>query len=164
MKKRSFLLLLVFIIHGCCFSQNETRNTITVEFNFENYIDIIKNEISKLDVEWIYYKPVIIKIKSNDSSLPPPPQNILAFKKDNFELFQKDFIDVQVIKSEKIFEKIDLNKLEETFTKRKKEFGIGVVFSIPYKWENEKTVYIDYQIINWDYLCGTGTYNSLIYK
>jgi hypothetical protein len=164
MKNIIILFILVFLNQNFIYSQSDIKKTTPVKYDLNNYKNIINNKLKEIDVKWIYYKPVIIKIKTNQASIPSPPPNILTFKKDTIEFNQMDFPQIQVLQNNKVFEKIDKNNLEEIFNQRKKEFGIGVVFSTPYKWDNEEELFIDYEIINWDYLCGTGVYNTIEYK
>ena len=167
-KMKSTIIILGLLTSTVVYSQEQTVSTISVEYDLTYYKTFIKSQLETLaqeiDLKWVYHKPVVVKLKSHESAIPPPPPILYSFKSVDFEFDEKDNFAVNIVEDSEIFDFTDKKKIKENYKIREEKYGKGVLFSIPYKWENEETIFIDYQIINWDYLCGNGTYQTIEYK
>lgn len=159
MKHLKLILTLSFLSFNLLlFGQTKKKS---VGFNPENYKGTIQHTFDslkiKLNLSWVYYKVANFDTTYYPSNQPPPPNFITNFGFSNFKLQSDNFNNVKVLEvSSKIFFKTKNDKIQSIYSHRKEKFGNGLVFSLPYSIENDKRKFIDIEVINWDYLCGTG--------
>ncbi|MEG9329204.1 hypothetical protein V6B16_14770 [Salinimicrobium catena] len=158
MKKAQGIFTLLFLtisLTGYCQKQS-------VKFKKENFITTIQRTFESLKTErnldWVYYKVANFDTINHPTNFPPPPNFVTSYGFTNIELKSEDLVDISLLKAEPedLFEVKDKN-IESVYPKRKKKFGNGLVFSLPYSFPDDKRKFIDIEVINWDYTCGTGS-------
>ncbi|MEG9329226.1 hypothetical protein V6B16_14900 [Salinimicrobium catena] len=157
MKKAQVIFTLLFLtisLNGYCQKQS-------VKFKKENFLNTIQRTFDSLkkdrNLDWIYYRVANFDTINHSTNFPPPPNFITDYGFTNVELNSEDFEDIILLKldPEDLFEVEDSN-IESIYPQKKKKFGNGLVFSLPYSFPGDKRKFIDIEIINWDYSCGTG--------
>ena len=171
------LLLIVFLVNSCIDNKKSktTHETIVPKFNEQEYKsfikEITKGIISEGTINWIYHKPFIIKAeeekKNEENPLPPLPPTPFAISKNiesNITFKEQDFEQVLILRDNSVINFKTVTNIEEKFMENRIKYGFGIIFSIPYYWsDNPKELFVDYEIVNWDLKCGTGTHFTVAY-
>ena len=149
------LLFLTISLTGYCQKQS-------VKFKKESFINTIQRTFDSLktdrNLEWVYYKVANFDTINHPTNFPPPPNFVTSYGFTDIQFNNEDFVDIILLKSdpEDLFEVND-KIIESIYPQRKKKFGNGLVISLPYSFPDDQRKFIDIEVINWDYTCGTGS-------
>ncbi len=166
MKRLTFLFI---IFASTVNAQTRDYKTEPVEFQKAEYYEFLISLTDSLKktfkINWIYYRPTIIKTASEQpevESIHFP--TILVHKFGTLTFTQNEIENLEIIEIVDFFDYMQYQDIDTLFEQRKIKYGKGIVVSLPYKWNYLNKEFINFEIIDWDrWGCGQ-THYAIEYK